>query len=110
VAERCAAPGADPQDARMCVRQNCFRARVSPKPWRIGIARHMRRRPGVWPVAPERLPIRSRWIEEYEVRAREFAARHFVEALGMGGVHPSAASVQRLHDDLARANSTLKLA
>jgi hypothetical protein len=110
VAECFAALGADPQYARMCVRQNCFRARVSPKPWRIGIARHMRPRPGVWPVAPERLPIRNRWIEEYEVRAREFAACHFVEALGMGGVHPSAATVQRLHDDLARANTSLPLA
>ena len=29
--------GVDPIFARMCLRQQCFRARVSPKPWRIGI-------------------------------------------------------------------------
>ncbi|HJZ92274.1 MAG TPA: hypothetical protein VKE40_15470, partial [Gemmataceae bacterium] len=33
---------ADPVYVQMCLNQQCFRARVSPKPWRIGINRHMR--------------------------------------------------------------------
>ncbi|MDR3299937.1 MAG: hypothetical protein LBU43_08040, partial [Candidatus Accumulibacter sp.] len=36
----------------MCLKQQCFRARVSAKPWRIGISDHMKPRPGTWPVAP----------------------------------------------------------
>ena len=53
VAQCFAALGADPRYARMCLRQQCFRARLSAKPWRIGIADHLRPRPGVWPVAAE---------------------------------------------------------
>ncbi len=45
---------ADRRYQQMCLRQNCFRARVTAKPWRIGISAHLRPRPGVWPVAPER--------------------------------------------------------
>ena len=36
--------GADPIYVQMCLRQHCFRARVSSKPWRIGIGQHLRPR------------------------------------------------------------------
>ncbi|HET7867922.1 MAG TPA: hypothetical protein VFL86_26250, partial [Burkholderiaceae bacterium] len=42
VAECFRAVGADPVYVRMCLNQRCFRARVSPKPWRIGIGTHIR--------------------------------------------------------------------
>ena len=64
----------DPIYVRMCRNQQCFRARVSPKPWRMGIGRHLRPRPGVWPVAPDRLPQRAAWIAEYEAAAERFSA------------------------------------
>ncbi len=54
--------GADPIYVRMCFNQNCFRARVSPKPWRIGIPEHVRPRPGIWPVSNDRMPDRVRWV------------------------------------------------
>lgn len=108
---RCfAALGADPHYVRMCLRQQCFRARLSAKPWRIGIARHLRPRPGVWPVAPEHLEERRRWVERYEARACAFAACRFLEALGSGVVAPAVAEVQRLHDELSGAQSQLPLA
>ena len=44
------AVGADPVYVRMCINQQCFRARLTPKPWRIGISAHMKPRPGVWPA------------------------------------------------------------
>ena len=94
---------ADPLYARMCRNQNCFRARVSPKPWRIGIGSHMRPRPGVWPVDPARLPERTRWIEAYESAAQAYAACRFVEALGSTDTAPATRAVQILHDDLCRA-------
>lgn len=34
--------GADPLYVRMCLNQRCFRARISGKPWRMGIDKHMR--------------------------------------------------------------------
>lgn len=100
----------DPLYARMCENQRCFRARLTAKPWRIGIAAHMKPRPGVWPVREERLPERARWIAEYERVANGFAACRFLEELGEGTSHSHARRVQALHDELSRATSTLPLA
>jgi hypothetical protein len=101
--------GTDPIYVRMCQRQHCFRARVSPKPWRIGIGHHMKPRPGVWPVDPERLPARQAWIEAYDRAAEGYASCQFIAALGSGRVDPTAADVQRLHDELSRANRALPM-
>lgn len=101
---------ADPQYVRMCLRQHCFRARVTAKPWRIGIKKRMKPSPGVWPVAAERLPERQQWVAEYEAAAKNYAACHFVETLGLGASHPAATAVQRLHDQLCQAESNLPLA
>lgn len=95
--------GADPIYSRMSRNQHCFRARVSPKPWRIGIAAHMRPSPGVWPVKPERLSDRNRWIEAYESAARDYASCRFIEDVGSGAVAPEAQAVQVLHDELCQA-------
>lgn len=110
VAECLAALGADPLYTRMCLNQHCFRARVSAKPWRIGIAEHMKPRPGVWPVAPERLPARQAWIERYETAAAGHAACRFVERLGSTAAHVDALAVQALHDELCGALGTRPLA
>ena len=110
VAECFHALGADPIYTRMCLNQHCFRARVSPKPWRIGIAAHMRPSPGVWPVKPERLPDRNRWIEAYEQVARDYASCRFVEDVGSGAVSPEAQAVQVLHDELCQATGAAPIA
>ena len=73
VAEFFRALGTDPIYVQMCLRQNCFRARVSPKPWRIGIGQHMKP-VGVWPVDPNRLPERRQWIEAYERVSKGYAS------------------------------------
>jgi hypothetical protein len=102
--------GADPIYVRMCLNQHCFRARVSPKPWRIGIEQHIRPQPGVWPVAPERLPLRSKWVDRYEALASEFASCRFIEAVGSSTTHPTTLAVQQLHDDLCQAQTELPIA
>jgi len=102
--------GVDKLYAHMCRRQQCFRARVSPKPWRIGIDQHLKPRPGVWPVNPERLPERQRWVWDYEERARDFAACQFVETLGQGAPHAEAERVRQLHDDYCQATSGRQIA
>lgn len=96
---------ADSVYARMCLRQRCFRARVSPKPWRVGIPDHLKPRPGAWPVATERLPARLAWIERYEAVARAFAACAFVESVGSGVIDPTVRECMELHDALCGANS-----
>lgn len=101
---------ADPVYVRMCRNQQCFRARVSPKPWRIGIGDHIKPRPGTWPVNPLRMPERRIWIDAYEAAARSYASCRFVEAVGSKAIDSQAASVQCLHDDLCQATSGLPIA
>jgi hypothetical protein len=110
VAECFQALGADPVYAAMCRNQHCFRARVSAKPWRIGIEGRLTPRPGIWPVAPERLPQRRAWLERYDSAAAGFAACRFIESIGSGVSAPAARAVQQLHDELCRAHSDLPLA
>lgn len=101
---------ADPIYVRMCQHQNCFRARVSPKPWRIGISQHIRPRPGVWPVKPIHLPSRQKWIRAYESKATAYASCKFLQAFGTTSAHPKAEYVRALHDTLSRAYTKLPLA
>ena len=103
--------GADTVYARMCRNQNCFRARLSAKPWRVGIGEHLRPRPGVWPVSPDRLPARDAWVARYEKAAEGYAACHYLGSVGNTlKVHLNALVVQELHDGRTRANSGLPLA
>ncbi len=110
VAECFAALGADPVYARMCLNQRCFRARVSAKPWRIGVRDHIRPGNGAWPVAPGQQPARDRWIQSYEQAARHHSSCQYLESIGDSSEHPSARAVQLLHDELCRANTPLPAA
>ena len=103
VAECFAALKVDPVYALLCHNQNCFRARVSPKPWRMGVSSPAKSALGVWPVKPERVPERLRWISQYEAAAQEFAACRFLAELGSGLTQPAAREVQRLHDEMCGA-------
>lgn len=93
----------DPLYAQMCLRQRCYRARLDAKPWRIGIATHMKPRPGVWPVSPDRRERRSEWLAKYETTARGYAACRFEVEIGDGLTNERALTVSRLHDELAGA-------
>ncbi|ASP39003.1 hypothetical protein CHH28_10075 [Bacterioplanes sanyensis] len=95
----------DPLYSQLCFNQQCFRARVSPKPWRIGMQR-MQPASGVWPIKAERMPQRSAWVQQYEQTASTYAACHYVERLGAQQTLPETEQVQRLHDDYCRAQAT----
>ncbi len=110
VAEFFQALGADPMYVTMCQRQKCFRARVSPKPWRIGMTAHIKPRRGVWPVRPEAMPARKAWIDSYHEKANAFASCRFEHEAGSGGTHETVRRVLALHDQLCRAESGLPIA
>ncbi len=105
-----AALAADRLYATMCRLQHCFRARLTPKPWRIGIKRHIKPRSAAWSRAQARLPARLDWIADYETKAAGFAACRFVRAFGPDAVDPRAGRVMELHDRLSRATQALPLA
>ncbi len=98
----------DPVYVRMCKNQNCFRARVSPKPWRIGVER-CRPRSGVWPLKPERVAQLMAWVQGYESAAEGFASCRFEEEFGGGVADYRVAQVRELHDRYAKASSELPL-
>jgi len=102
--------GADPAYVRMCRAQRCFRARISPKPWRIGETNLSKVTRAVWPVTAEVAERRARWIERYESAALGHASCVFVEELGSSRSDARAEEVRRIHDDACRATSTLPLA
>jgi hypothetical protein len=88
---------------QMCRNQNCFRARVSPKPWRIGIDR-LRPRPGVWPVREELMPERQTWIEEYTKKSTCYSTCAYLMTLGSRTVNQKAEFVRKLHDELCKSD------
>jgi len=99
------AVGTDPVYVRMCCNQQCLRARLTGKPWRIGVEGHMRPRPGIWPVRSDRLQARTEWVSKYEQAATAYAACRFIESMGSGQVHPEIGDIVELHDREARANN-----
>ncbi len=103
------AVGSDKLYMQMCRNQNCFRARVSPKPWRIGVG-HIKPQPGVWPIRKERLPDRQRWVENYTRKSAGFAACRFVKTLGNGGTDRKCEQVRKVHDRLCKVDSTMPIA
>lgn len=110
VSEFFKAVAADPMYVRMCLKQNCFRARVSPKPWRIGMQDRIKPYGRVWPFTEEESQSRDKWVAAYERVAQRFAACQFVESLGTGHSDAAARSVQEYHDQLCQANISLPLA
>ena len=103
--------GVDRTYAVMCQKQNCFRARLTAKPWRIGIEHHLKPRPGVWPITEDRLPARRIWIDEYESSAKNYAACRFESAVGdVMTVSGEAEAVRDYHDRACGANRDVDLA
>lgn len=106
VAAAFAALGSDPVYVRMCQRQRCFRARLTGKPWRMGLAD---RRPAprvTWPPTPQQQARRAPWQARYDARSAGFAACRFVREVGHAAVDPRLAAAVELHDQRSRALRT----
>lgn len=95
----------DPFYRRLTQKQACFRARLSPKPWRCGC-----------PVPPCRYPFQNeraeasyrRWVRDYDEKGEAFSTCRLVKAFGDGPASPQIAEIQRLHDSEAcRADRAL---
>jgi hypothetical protein len=100
----------DPVYVQMCKNQRCFRARVSPKPWRIGIESRMKPRPGVWPINPARMPERERWVKNYDKIAHQYASCRFEEEFGSNTIDPKAEYIRSIHDDYCKTDTDFSIA
>lgn len=102
--------GVDPIYARMCHNQHCFRARVSPKPWRMGMPRMRPPYSAAWRPEHAHLPARLAWIDDYQREAQGYASCRYIETLGDGPVDVDADAVRELHDLLCQAERDLAIA
>jgi hypothetical protein len=105
--ELLAAAGADPHFVRLCEVQRCFRARLTPKPERLGLARP----PATWPreTEAERSAFAD-WLRIYEAKSAHRAVCRLVDSAGFGRVHEEIAPLLAIHDGECRVGSDLPLA
>jgi hypothetical protein len=99
--------GCDPRYVQLTRVQECFRARLTPKPWRCGIALPPGRHPREDPEVQGRF---ARWQVDYHAACEPFATCQFIAELGEGSAAAEAARVIQLHDGETRAGSDLPLA
>ena len=103
VADAFEALGVDTVYRELCRQQQCFRARFTAKPWRIGIHDKLKPPYAAWQPEHAQLPQRQAWIAEYERKASAHAACHDLETLGRGRDDADILPVVELHDRLCHA-------
>jgi hypothetical protein len=99
--------GADPIYRELCRAHGTFRARLTPKPWRLPATRAPL---GRWPFASGRAERRfQRWLADYEAAAIPFAVCRRLATYGPG---PSTLEAQiiQLHDDRTKVAARIPLA
>jgi hypothetical protein len=106
-AELLKAFGSDPRFATLCRIQASFRARLTPKPWRID---HPLPR-GQYPFTePEQERAHARWVQRYEELSEGYATCRLVDSLGPSTVIEEASEIVDAHDTTARVGRNLPLA
>jgi hypothetical protein len=99
--------GTDPLYRKLCQSQKCFRARLTPKPWRCGI----RTKPRRWPWLDAREEKRfQKWEAQYQSFSASWATCELISQIGNVMIHPDVQSIVNLHDDATRVGSKLPLA
>lgn len=101
------ATGTDEQFRRLCRVQRCFRARLTPKPWRCGVPRPWIRYPYLNATAEQEM---RKWIEKYERQAAHYATCRLVAEIGTGAAEGDQSLLLELHDGITKASSSLPLA
>ena len=99
--------GSDPLYRRLCSAQECYRARLTPKAWRIGLEPPSRR----WPhEAQEDEAALRAWQRRYESACSGFVTCQLIEKLGPREVSPQIAPILALHDEIATTSLEAELA
>ena len=99
--------GADPLYTQLCKTQKCFRARLSPKPWRCGVFD----KPDRWPfLTPKAEAQFQKWEKQYQAESANWATTALIRKLGTGDIHPDVQTIISIHDESTRAESKMELA
>jgi hypothetical protein len=92
----------DPLYMTICQKQDCFRARLTPKPYRMNIRRYK----VPFPREGEDAEFKG-WLADYERESRNFNVCRFIEQVGPR--HAVSDSVH-IHDEITGANFRQPLA
>lgn len=99
--------GADLLYQKLCQSQKCYRARLTPKPWRCGV----NRKPDRWPWLDSRAEKRfQKWEADYSARSSSWSTCELVGKIGSREVHPEIAPILSYHDSATRIGKGLQLA
>lgn len=98
---------ADPCFVGLCSRQNSFRARLTPKPWRCGITRP----PFAYPrVSLDHKSRFATWLSQYDHRCQDRSTCKFLGHVGSIRIDDRVAPIIEVHDRETKAQSNLPLA
>lgn len=97
----------DPLYRELCRSQRCFRARLTPKPWRIRINLPPTRYP--FP-SQEHEELFNQWFSSYLEKSRQFSVCRWLETIGDMPMHDAARQLVELHDQLCCSSQALPLA
>ena len=90
---------ADPLYRRLCRTQKCFRARLTPKPWRCKV----RNPPNRWPWVDAEAEARFRnWETRYQKACSAYATCELVATVGTQQIHPTVQMILKAHDEATR--------
>ncbi|MGL6261731.1 hypothetical protein [Vibrio sp. WXL210] len=85
----------DPLYMRLCQQQECFRARLSPKPWRVAVDRPSSR----YPRESEKEQLEfQQWLSKYKASSVNNAVTKYLASFGSEKVHPDVQKITELHD------------
>ncbi len=99
--------GADPLYRRLCRTQKCFRARLTPKPWRCGFHNP----PCRWPWLDAKAEARYKdWEHRYQKACRDYATCELTATSGSQQIDPTVQLILKVHDETTLAASRLDLA
>jgi len=99
--------GCDPLYIRLCREQVSFRARLTPKPWRIKVNHP----PWRWPFDNEKQERSFRkWQESYQRASSSYCVCRLIRVLGGGKILPEIAPVLEFHDRMCCSTENKPLA
>lgn len=94
--------GSDPLYIRLCGHQQCFRARLTPKPWRINLAA-----PNLGPFPPrwdDTRAMLAEWVGRYDARRGDWGVCRLLGTFGPTAVDDEIQPVLELHDQWTLAD------
>lgn len=91
---------------KLTEKQACFRARLTPKPWRC----RCKRPPGRYPFDDGSQEAYRKWLKNYEEKSQEYATCRLLESIGQGDGNATLDIIIALHDRYTCGHPEAKLA